>query len=465
MQQTPPNIVLIIADDHANRALSCYGSSMNQTPHLDRLANAGMRFDRAFVTVALCGPSRATLLTGKYCHLHGYKLNETPFDGSQQTFPKLLQKAGYATAVVGKWHLDSQPEGFDYYNIIHGHGQFFDCPFKDSAQPWGSNESGFVPRPGYLTDVITDISLDWLENKRDPAQPFCLLIEHKSPHLTHHYPPRYEKLFREPVPLPATFHDDWSTREALRAYESRWSKFSQMVEYEMQGNELGNQPFPARDTPGFREWAYQIYLKGYLRLVASLDENVGRVLDYLDSHGLRENTLVIYTSDHGCFLGEHGLYNKMWMYDPAIRVPLLARWPGHIAPGSHPDALVSFLDIAPTLLDLAGAPVPADLQGQSLVPILEGRPNPTPRDTHYYHYYRQYDVPSMCGIRTATHKLICYYELTGEDRWELFDLTTDPDELHNLARDPQHAGLRNQLQARLRQAAQDYADPIASALA
>jgi len=455
-----------MADDHAPHALGCCGSAINQTPNLDRLAREGMRFTRAFDTVSLCAPSRAVLLTGKYSHVNGFTNNEcAPFDGSQPTFPKLLQTAGYQTALVGKWHLESQPTGFDYYNIMNGHGQYWDCPFKESTQPWEANDRGFTPRPGYLTDTITDISLEWLDGKRDTSKPFCLMIHHKAPHAPHEYPAHYERLYTGTIPLPETFEDDWAGRSALKDSPCRWSKLVNMIDGDLHGNELGQREIPPRNNPAaFRLWAYQTFMKGYLRLIAALDDNVGRVLDYLKRTGLAGNTVVVYTSDNGFFLGDHGLYNKMWMYEPSLSLPLIIRHPGHIVPETTCDAMVSLIDLAPTFLELAGAPISSDIQGHSLVNLLGGKTQNSPRSAHYYHYYRQYDVPSICGLRTETHKIICYHELVGDARWELFDLKSDPQELHNLALVPQHAELLFRMQQQLRKAAESYRDPVYSEL-
>jgi len=465
-----PNIVFIMSDDHSAGAISSYGSRLIQTPGIDRLAQEGMRFDNCFVPLSLCAPSRAAILTGQHPHKNGMMRNYTPLDVSLPTFPKVLQTSGYQTALVGKWHLISQPQGFDFYSIMDGQGRYFDCPFLESGRPWpdvinaqtliedprrpdqntSDGPAPMVIRPGYLTDVITDTAITWLEN-RDKNKPFCLLIHHKAAHTPHRYPERFEQLFTEDIPYPATFTDDWKTRDTLRQAEAIYSKFTLIFPGDIQGNELGNRPIMDRSDPGaFRPWAYQVFMKGYLRLVASMDENIVRLLDYLDQAGLSDNTLVIYTSDNGFFLGDHGLYNKMWMYEESLRVPLIVRFPGKIAKETVCTQMVSTLDFAPTFAALAGAEQPKEFQGSSLLPLFaDAKTSAWTREVHYYHYYGQYGVPSHFGIRTASHKLLCFYDIAEEPVWELFDLTSDPNELVNLAGKPQHTALLASMKKRL----------------
>lgn len=444
-----PNILFIMSDDHAPHALSCYGSRLNQTPNLDRLAREGARFTRCFDTVALCAPARASLITGKYCHKHGFYRNSDAFDGSQQSFPKLLQAAGYETAIFGKWHLGTQPEGFDHYSLLNGHGCYFNPEMIQPHHTWGRGEV----EQGYLTELLAEQPIRWLRERKSD-QPFCAMIHHKAPHTQHEYPERYEALYREDLPFPDTFDDDFATRAVLRNAEARWSKLTHIVPNDLKGNELGDGPEADRsDQEAFKRWAYQTFFKGYLRLIAAMDESIGRVLDYLDASGLAENTLVVYTSDNGFFLGDHGLYNKMWMYEESLGLPLLMRLPGAIAPGNVRTELASILDFAPTFLELAGAPVPEDLQGRSLLPLLRTQSPPADwRDGHYYHYYGQFGVPSHCGIRTETHKLIWFYEATDPDEaWELFDLQKDPHERVNLAPEPGSANRLNAMRGKLRE--------------
>ncbi len=355
-----PNILFIMADDHGRQAISCYGSQTIKTPNIDRLAREGVRFTHAFANNSICSPSRAVLLTGKYNHLCGVRKLEEPFDGSQQTFPKLLQKAGYQTAIVGKWHLATQPTGFDYYNVMPGQGRFNDCPLKETGQPWQDGRKGGIVHKGYLTDVITDVSLRWLD-QRDPSKPFCLMIHHKAPHGPHVPAPRHKDLFKDTVfPEPPTLLDDYQGRAPEPvANLLRWSRLVQndYPEYQYLRKQFTDDH--SHDT----RLVYQEYMRGYLRLVASLDENIGRVLDYLDKTDLAKNTIVIFTSDNGYFQGEHGFYNKMWMYEESLLLPLVVRMPG--VPGGQTNAnFVGMFDMAPTILDLAGVKAPEDMQGR-----------------------------------------------------------------------------------------------------
>ena len=326
-----PNILFIMSDDHAAQAISCYGSKMNKTPNIDRIANEGMRFDTCFCTNSICTPSRATVLTGKYSHKNGCLTLSDRFDGAQQTFPKLLQEAGYYTAVVGKWHLKTEPTGFDYYNVLPGQGLYFNPRMKEKGKGWQGGRRGGEVYEGYVTDVITDIALDVLK-ERPPGKPFCLLYHHKAPHDEWEYDPKHEELYNEfAIPEPETLYDDYSNRgEAIRRVTQkigmRHTKFEE-------------------ETRHLKGWVrkaqqYQIYMKKYLRCVESIDANIGRVLDYLDESGLAEDTIVIYTSDQGFFLGEHGLYDKRFMYEESLRVPFVVRYPGQIKVGGVNDDIV-----------------------------------------------------------------------------------------------------------------------------
>ncbi len=449
------NIIFIMADDHNQAAMSCYGSETIRTPNLDRLAAQGMRFNHMTATVSLCGPSRAVLLTGKYSHRNGFTKNGNSFDGAQQTFPKLLQQAGYETAIVGKWHLRSQPTGFDYYNIMPGQGQFYDGRLKEIGQPWKDGSGGGVARSGYMTDVITDVSIEWIKN-RDRNRPFCLMVHHKAPHSPHDPASRHKDLFKDiDLPVPDTLLDDYEGRVprdiASKIKSSRMlvCRYPQYREDVAKAAQMGR----VEGT----HYMYQIFMKGYLRLVTALDENIGRLLDHLDESGLSDNTVVIYTSDNGFFNGEHGFFNKMWMYEPSLHLPLLVRWPGKVESGSLNDDLVSMLDIAPTLLDVVGARIPSDLQGRSFLPLLEGKTPTDWRGSVYYHYYEQFQVPEHFGIRTRNAKLIRYPAL---DRWELFDLRSDPDEMVNLYGRKDYDSLTSDLKKHLIDLGRGYGDNI-----
>lgn len=444
-----PNILFIMTDDHSSNAMSCYGSKVNQTPNLDRIAKEGMRFDDCFVTNSICTPSRATILTGKYSHLNGVPVFNT-FDGNQPTVAKYLQAAGYYTGMIGKWHLGSEPTGFDYWDILPGQGVYFDPPLF--------NAQGRHVLKGYATDVITDDALDFIKN-RPTDKPFFLMLHHKAPHRPWEPDDKHKAQFaNKHIPEPETLYDDYSTRtDAL--HENKQRVFDDLTR-----NDLKLEP-PAGLGPKQRQawlhekpteveitdesgkkvtltgdalnkWKYQRYMQDYLACVQSVDDNVGRVLDYLDSSGLSKDTVVIYTSDQGFYLGDHGLFDKRFMYEPSLLMPFLVRWPGHIAPGSVQTAMALNADFAPTFLDLAGLPTPPDMQGHSLLPLLEGHTPADWRTSMYYRYYHDpgdHNTRAHYGVRTATHKLIYFWT---KDQWELYDLTKDPNELHNIYNDP-----------------------------
>jgi arylsulfatase A-like enzyme len=454
-----PNLLFIMSDDHGPNALGCYGASIARTPNLDQLADNGIRFMNALDTTALCAPSRAALLSGTYAHKNGFRRNGDIFDGSQTTLQSLLRDAGYETAIIGKWHLVSEPTGFDHYDVIPGHGRFWDCPFKSTDQPWQDGNKGGNVVPGYLTDVITDKAIDWLE-QRNREKPFCLCVHHKSPHVPHEYPKRYEELFEDDLPTPATFDDDWSGRTALLNSAGKWSKLQHMIDGDLRGNELGDRGLPEPRGAEFRDFAYQTFYKGYYRLVASLDESVGRLLSYLDRASLNDDTIVVYTSDNGFFLGDHGLYNKMWMYEQALRLPFIVRLPGGRHAGTTRSHLTSLIDVAPTFLDYAGAGIPDHLQGRSLRPVIEAAVGETQfREAHYYHYYGQFDVPEHCGVRTRARKLAYFFGMDGDLGWELFDLKKDPMEMHNVAADHSYAGELREMKRVLRREMERVEDP------
>lgn len=457
-----PNFVLLLADDHGQQAASCYGSTLVQTPHLDRLAREGVRFTEAFACNSICSPSRATLITGKYNHISGVQRLDEHFDGTQPTFPKLLQQAGYQTALVGKWHLFTEPTGFDFYSVLPGQGRYFDSPLKETGQPWGQDGNrGGVVHKGYLTDIITDLALAWLK-RRTPDKPFCLMIHHKAPHAPHDPAPRHKDLFKDTVfPEPPNLLDDYAGRApAVVAGQLSWSRLLQQCEPQYQPIKQQFTGDRAHDT----RLMYQEYLRNYLRLVVALDENVGRVLDFLDQSGLASNTVVIYTSDNGYFLGEHGFYNKMWMYEESLHLPLLIRTPQGKPGVCH--ELVAMLDIAPTVLDLAGASVPPDLQGKSMRPLLAGQTNGW-RTAFYYHYYGIMGPPrednwiayhQILGVRTKTAKLVCYPDWKGGPFWEFFDLAHDPREMRNLYQESRGAPPLAEMQHRLAALAGEYRD-------
>ncbi|GAB4154664.1 MAG: sulfatase [Planctomycetota bacterium] len=429
-----PNIVLIVADDHAYHALSCYGGRVNRTPNLDRIAASGMRFDRAFVTDSLCGPSRACIMTGKYGHVNGYKVHSGSFDASQWTMPKELQRSGYATAAIGKWHLGSAPTGFDHHDVLPGQGVYRNPAFL-SMGPRTRTE-------GYVTDIITDKAIAWLSD-RPKDRPFFLFVGHKAPHRPWVPDEKHAANFAGlEIPEPETLFDDYATRQdPIREAKMR-------VAEDLTKTDVKADPPPGLSGDHLTRWYYRRYMQDYLACVQSVDDNVGRLIDWLDQHGLGENTMVVYTSDNGFFLGDHGFYDKRFMYEESMRVPLLIRWPGHVAPGSSCSELVTNADLAPTFLAAAGAEIPAEVQGSDLGPLLAGCAEGW-RDSIYYRYYeypRPHRVRPHYGVRTRTHKLIYYPDLCVG---ELFDLERDPKELRNLYGDPGSAEPQRTLEREL----------------
>ncbi len=428
-------------DDHPNSALSCYGSKLNRTPHIDRLAEEGMRFDRAYVTTSLCAPSRASILTGKYPHQNGQITIPKLFDGEQPTFPKILRAAGYETAVIGKWHLITEPAGFDYWNVLVGQGQYFDPVMV--ANGVLRNYSG------YTTDKITDLTVDWLE-RRSAERPFCLLCHHKAPHWVWEPDEKHERMYEDATfPEPENFNDTHEGRVSPRESDLN---VADMHSHALYRGWPGQKEAPEGLAPGeAKRWNYQAFLKDVLGCVASVDENTGRLLDYLDASGLAENTIVVYTSDNGYFLGEHGWTDKKVIYEESIRVPLLVRYPREIEAGSVNEDFVLNIDFAPTFLDYGGAAIPGDMQGRSFRPLLRGQ---TPGDWRKSFYYQIYHanrgngrrLPHY-GIRTQDYKLAYWYREIHD--WELYDVKRDPDEMRNVYRDPAYAEVIPPLQAEL----------------
>ena len=452
----PPNILLIFSDDHAWQALSAYGEGRRlvRTPNLDRLAREGMLFKRCLVPNSICGPSRATVLTGKYSHRHGFYNNETvPFDGSQTTFPKLLRAAGYQTAVIGKWHLESDPTGFDHWEILPGQGVYYNPPMIRNGTP--------VRHQGYVTDIVTDLSLEWLK-QRDRSRPFLLMSQHKAPHRDWSPALRHLGWDRDRTHAePKTLFDDYGggrglawrdqDMELARAFTDNDVKLTPPQGLDDQQRAVWDAYYGPRNA-AFREakltgrdrvrWIYQRYMHDYLGTILAVDESVGRMMKYLHDEGLWRNTLVVYASDQGFFLGEHGWFDKRWILEESLRTPLIVRWPGVVRPGSRSDRMVSLLDFAPTFLEVAGVPVPSDIQGRSLVPVLEGRPPADWRTSFYYHYYEYpvwHRVRPHYGVVTDRYKLVHYYH-PDLDEWELYDLRRDPGETRNFIHDPRQAG-------------------------
>jgi len=449
-----PNILFIMTDDHALAAISAYGGFLSQvspTPNIDRIAKEGIRINNMFCTNSISGPSRACILTGKYSHINGFFKNEGggDFDGSQQTFPKLFQIAGYQTAVIGKWHLGTSPTGFDYYKVLHnkeGQGSYFDPVFEESG-------GKIIEEKGrYSTTVIKEDALNWLKNRRDKKKPFLLLYQFKAPHRPWDPGPGYEKYLDDiKVPHPATFNDNYEGREAAKDAWMRIDGHLNRKDLKIQspeglsGDELekwnafGNNdnefwtPDSSMSDAERKDWKYQHFIKDYLRCVKAADDAIGEVLDYLDRSGLAGNTIVVYTSDQGFYLGEHGWFDKRFMYEESFHMPCLIRYPGHINPGMVNNDLLLNIDYAPTLLDAANISIPGDIQGKSFLPVLEGKSTAPFRDAVYYHYYEYpywHHVQPHYGIRTDRYKLIHFYYYM--ENWELYDLKTDPNEMFNL---------------------------------
>jgi len=469
-----PNIIFIMSDDHAAPAISSYGGFLAdyaKTPNIDRLAKEGMLFRNCFCTNSICTPSRAVILTGKYSHKNGILTLDDIFDGSQQTFPKLLQRAGYYTGIIGKWHLKTQPTGFDYYNVLRDQGEYFNPIFWEKGQPWWRDADDEDDPPGgkryqgYVTDVIGDLALEFLKN-RPKDRPFCLLYHHKAPHDMWEYDEKHAHLYENvDIPEPDNLFDDYSDRgQAIKRATCKIGLEETLFLHEASNDQFAGVGEKLRDLPPKerKRKSYQYFIKAYLRCVASVDENVGRVLDYLDEAGLADNTIVMYTGDQGVFLGEHGLFDKRFMYEESLRMPLLVRYPREIKPGSVNKDIALNVDFAETFLDYAGASVPADMQGRSLRPVLRGRTPRNWRDAMYYRYWMHlphFRIAAHYGIRTERYKLIFYYGLplgaTGAvnkptpPEWELFDLEKDPHEMHNVYDDPAYAGVVERLKARL----------------
>jgi len=465
MAQVRPNILFIMSDDHASHAMSCYGSRINKTPNMDRIAEDGIRFDNCFCTNSICTPSRATILTGTYNHVNKVTTLSTPMDNRLQTFPKLLRENGYQTAVFGKWHLGTGaahcPTGFDDWAVLPGQGLYHNPEFIFRGPDGGTRRTV----KGYVTDIITEMSLDWLR-QRDNDRPFCLMYHHKAPHREWEPDEKHAHLFlNEEIPEPETLYDEYSHRaSAASAAQMR-------VGVHMNERDLKCRINRTLSERALRKWAYQRYIKDYLRVVASIDDNVGRVLDWLDAEGLTDNTVVIYTSDQGFFLGDHGWYDKRFMYEESLRMPFILRYPKEVKPGSVNDDIVLNLDFASLFLDLAGVPIPEDFQGRSFRPLLRGAAPPDWRRTMYYRYWMHkahHNVYAHYGIRTKRHKLIYYYsDALGQEgaidetytpEWELFDLEKDPRELNNVYDDPDYAIVAKELKEALHRLQSEVGD-------
>ena len=469
-----PNILFIFTDDHAIRALGAYGDELTRlapTPNLDRLATEGGLFRHHFVTNSICAPSRAAVLTGKHSHLNGQKTNKDVFDGEQQTFPKLLQQTGYTTGIIGKWHLKSDPTGFDHWMIYPDQGYYYNPSYRSA--------NGKQTLKGYSVEVTTDLVLEFLSTHQDDEQPFLLMCQYKAPHRNWMPGPKYLDRFKDiTFPEPDTLFDDFSGRsQASRkhkmgiledmdltydlkvpGFKGRYAKWmARHLKRMSKDQRIAWDEAYAEENEAFLNaelseentlrWKYQRYLKDYLRCVAAVDDQVGRILDHLEETGIADNTLVVYSSDQGFYLGEHGWFDKRWMYEPSLRAPLLMRWPGRIPPGTRITNLTQNIDLAPTFLEAAGASIPKDIQGESMVPLFRGK-NTDWRTSVYYQYHQKgsHGVATHYGVRDERYKLIYFDQL---DEWELFDLENDPQEMTSLAHEPEHQPLRKKLESDL----------------
>ena len=486
----PLNIVYIMTDDHTRQMMSSYDNRHMETPNLDRIAEGGVLFNNAFVCNSISGPSRACLLTGKHSHKNGKLDNHTTFDGNQQTVQELLKDAGYQTAMIGKWHLDSEPTNFDFWEILPGQGDYYNPVFI--------TPEGRIQYDGYVTNVITDMSLDWLENERKKENPFCLFIHHKAIHRNWMGDTLDLALFEDKeFELPHNFYDDYEGRVAAAEQEMSIASNHDMdlvndlkmkregVETRLSGGYINGaygrmndaqkaawdkhyepiiDEFYAANLEGkeLSEWKYQRYMRDYAKTVKSLDDNVGRVLDYLEANGMMENTIIIYTSDQGFYMGEHGWFDKRFMYEESMSTPLVMHLPSHIKKRGDIPQLVQNIDFAPTMLDIAGIEIPEDIQGVSLLPLLTDKVDKNKwRKSVYYHYYEfpaEHMVKRHYGVRTERYKLIHFYN--DIDTWELFDLKNDISEMHNLYGQPEYDEITKELKMELKRLQELYDDPI-----
>lgn len=474
-----PNIVFIFSDDHAFQAISAYNGPLAKlapTPNIDRIANEGMLFNKCYVTNSLCTPSRATVLTGTHSHINGVRALQDRLDSTQITFPIILKDLGYQTALVGKWHLKSNPVGFNYWDILNNQGQYYNPNFI--------SESGTKRVEGYVTDIITDKALNWLQNERDKSQPFMIMIQHKAPHRTFEKGPQHLSLYEDTTfPEPENLFDDYKGRGTPAKKQEMSIDKDLKIGYDLKvltGKEEGKKANPrftdeqskawdAVYNPIKKEflalnpqgkdlvkWKYQRYMRDYLATVRSVDDNVGRVLDYLDKNGLAENTLIVYCSDQGFYLGEHGWFDKRFMYEESFRTPLLMKWPGMIKKGTVNNDMVSNLDFAQTFIELAGGKSPEGMQGLSLLPVMKSKTPQNWRSSLYYHYYdfpAVHNVPKHEGVANKRYKLIHFYEI---NEWELYDLEKDPKEMKSEYANPAYAPVVKSMKQELSKLKEQY---------
>ena len=478
-QTTRPNIVFIFSDDHATNAISAYGGIFKDiapTPNIDRIANEGALLKNALCTNAICGPSRAAILTGKYSHVNGYFKNYKGgvFNNQQWTYPQSLQASGYQTALIGKWHLVSEPIGFDYYkyHISKGEqGLYWDPVYNDNGKK--------IKEKGYATNLTTDFAMDWL-NERNPNQPFCLMLQYKAPHRQWAPDTKYEDLWEnQEMPTPSNFNDTYQDREltagntemTMDYFSRRDMKMTppdsllkkarnKWLQYGFKPGEVVT-PVKGLNREETRQWKYQKYIKDYLATIRSVDDNIGRVLEYLKVNGLEENTIVIYASDQGFFLGEHGFFDKRFMYEEALHMPFIIRYPGKIKPRTVVNDIITNIDFAPTLLEMAGVSVPEAVQGKSFFNNLKGKTSKDWRQSMYYHYYEYpfyHRVQPHYGIRNQRYKLIHFYY--DVDIWEFYDLQNDSSEINNLINSETHTEIIDSLKTELYRLKEEYGNTM-----
>ena len=467
-----PNIIWIFSDDHSYQTIGAYGGhlkKLNMTPNIDRLANEGMRFDRCYVSNSICGPSRAVLLTGKHSHLNGKLDNRGGFNHDQMNFAKILQKNGYQTAMIGKIHLNGAMQGFDYWDVLPGQGRYNNPDFI--------SEKGKEKNTGYVSDVITDKTLAWLKDQRDKSKPFMLMMHHKAPHRNWTPAKRHMVKYADmKIPEPSSLFDDYEGRgTAAHKQDMTISKTMRMMgDLKVGGKFAKSEQFAARNAyyeknkptgKALVEWKYQLYMKDYLRCIWAVDESVGRLLDYLEESGLNKNTIVMYCSDQGFYMGEHGWFDKRFMYEESFRTPLLVRWPDHVKAGSTNKDLVQNIDFAETFLDMAGVKAPEEMQGESIVPLMKGESPAEWRKSLYYHYYEYpgaHSVRKHEGVSEKRFKLIRYYGkgVPDGEEWELFDLEKDPSEMKSEYSNPEYAGEVKRLKKELQRLRKLYKVPV-----
>ena len=494
-EEKRPNILFIMSDDHAYQAISAYNDKLIETPQIDRIANEGILFTNASVTNSICAPSRATILTGKHTHIHGKIDNNFPFDTTNVTFPQILHQNGYQTAMFGKLHFGNNPKGFDEFMILPGQGDYYNPEFITSK--------GDTTIMGYVTDIITDLTLNWLDKGREKEKPFLLMYLHKAPHREWIPAERHYKTFTQlTFPEPETLFDDYKGRGTaaktaemnlrkhmtvsadnkiypevardlkivepsdwgFKVFQSKYKRFTEEQKAQWDAvyqpiNEAFKKDYPDMTDEDYMRWKYQRYMQDYLACIAAVDENVGHVLDYLDQNGLSENTIVVYTSDQGFYLGEHGWFDKRFIYDESFKTPLMIRWPAKIKPGSVSEEMVQNLDYAQTFLEAAGIKSPDDMQGESFIPLLTGDPQQWKRDVAYYHYYEYPSVHAVkrhYGIVTKEYKLVHFYY--DVDEWEMYDRLNDPMELNSVYNDPAYQDLIDSLTQKLYETRKYYKD-------